>query len=145
MTLITYETAQEEILERFKALWDPTSHPVEYENVAQISGQTIPPTTDTPWARVQVRHAEGAQFTLGASSANRRYNRTGTLTVQIFTTIGKGAVLGLQLAELIVAGFEPHSTTSGISFFNVRTAEIGSDGSWFQVQAIAEFEYVSTR
>lgn len=95
------------------------------------------------WARAQVRHVTAEQAGLvDASSGVRRYTNRGIVTVQLFTAGGRD---GLTTADPIVSSikgaFQGVSTPNGVWFRNVRTNEIGNDGSWFQTNILADFEY----
>lgn len=132
----TYQQAKDEILGQFKTAWDATGHEARYENTAGD-----PPTTVAPWARVSLRHFGGEQASLAGDSGTRRWERTGIVTVQIFVPTGEGLSEAYDLAKIVADAYEGQATASQVWFRNVRVNEVGPDGSWFQVNVIAEFIY----
>lgn len=131
----TFAEAYGEILTKFKAAWDTTGFDALYPNLAGD-----PPTDPAPWARVSISHSPGSQ-TLGDDTTGRRYERYGLLLVQVFVPTGEGLPRALNLAKIITDAFEGATTPSGVWFRNVRVNEVGPDGSWYQVNVIAEFTY----
>lgn len=97
------------------------------------------------WARISVLHTNGFQASLAGDSGRRRWRRTGTVFVDIFTPTGDGLSLADKLTMVAMRAFEGNSTSSGIWFRNVRPEEIGPDGVWFQTQVRADFEYDEVR
>lgn len=106
-----------------------------------VTKDTSPPTTEA-WARFTIRHGRDGQRTLG-STGNRRFGRSGIITIQVFTPLVAGG--GLSLAEnlAIIArdAYEGVGTPEGVWFRNVRITEVGDEGAWHQDNVIAEFEY----
>lgn len=136
----TFATAYDEILALFKAAWDTTAHSanVDYENVAF----TIPAADGTnAWARPRVRHASGGDGSLAGGLGTKSYDRTGVLLVQVFTSAGAGLVEGHALAKIVADAFDGVRTASGVWFRNVRLAEVGPDGEWFQLNISVDFAY----
>ena len=133
----TFKEAEDLILAVIKTAWDTTGHPMLWEGV----GSDAIPTTKAPWARTTLRHATGRQATLSDESSNKRFERTGFVTIQIFTPIGKGKGTGLTLAKVLADAMEGKDASVGIWFQNVRINEIGIDGDWFQINFISDFIY----
>lgn len=130
--------ARDAILTLFRVAWlaDATSQnvPLYYWDV------TADAPTDDEWARVTVRHLTGGNAAIG----NKLFERTGVVTVQIFTQFGTGNVLSDELAQIAVNAFDGQST-GAVWFRNVRVTEIGQDGQWFNVNVYAEFEYTERK
>lgn len=133
-----FETAVDEIFDLFAAAWNTTGYPVDYENLRN-DGTTVkvPPSTRTPWARVNLRHVTGGNAAIG----NKLFDRGGVLTVQIFIVVGVSLTPAYQLAKTVANAFQGQSTPSAVWFRNVRINEIGNDGSWYQTNVLADFEY----
>lgn len=97
------------------------------------------PTTDE-FARLNIRHNDGEQSSMGAPG-NNRFRRFGVVTVQIFQKQGKFGADARELAEnalALFAGIE----NSGITYYNSSVREIGNDGrGWYQINVITEFRY----
>ena len=140
----TLTSARHEIHQAFQTVWDSGS--------AALNGGVIPPISydavafDTPtaaaWARIRIRHEQGEQVTLGPP-AQKRFNKTGTVIVSIFTPVStsldtsKAEALGI----LAKSAFEGKATPSQVWFRDVSINEIGVEESWFQVDVIATFNY----
>ena len=141
----TLDQARDEILGVLKAAWDvgveSTGLPMQYPN---IGGQE--PPVSGAWGRATVRHTAGFQATLRGAVGERRFRHLGTVTVQLFVPSGEGQGLSDALAKIVMAAFEGVTTSPGhVIFRNVKTVEIGPDGQFFQVNALAEFEYDEVR
>lgn len=150
MSLPTFDSARDEILGLFKTQWDAETPAVNGGNVPRVEWPGVdsgsPPPAGAAWARIVVRHATSRQTTFG-ETGNRRFTRPGLVTVQVFAPTADG--IGLSLAEklAIIArdAFEGRGTASGIWFRNVRITEIGPDGTWYQMNVLAEFQYDELR
>ncbi len=154
MAGLTYEEARDYILDKFKAAWDVPAVKTlmqsgGYGNVApEVEYQNVKPAKNAlsdgnkPWARATVRHATAEQRSMG-TTGGRIFTRRGVVTVQIFVPVGKqGLVLADRLGKMAADAFEGEETSTGdIWFRNVTYREVGVDGNWFQVNALAEFEY----
>jgi len=145
MTFPTFVTASDEILGLFKTAWDA--------NTAAVAGSVPavrwpgvdsgdPPSPAAPFARIAIHHGTGQQRTLG-QTGSRRFERQGTVVVQILTPISSGGGLRLaqQLAIIVRDAFEGKGTASGIWFRNVSTREVGPDGTWNRINVTADFLY----
>lgn len=138
----TFREASREIHDLFKAAWDTTGHPVDYEGVKDGGTSVkLPPTSKTNWARVTLRHIGGGNASLVNGVGQQLFNRTGLLTVQIFTPVGKGFSGAYDLAKIVTDSFEGEATSSAIWFRNVRINEIGRDGNWMQLNVLIDFTY----
>lgn len=133
---LTHQQARDEILDVFKAAWDPTGYDVHYEDVRKQRNKD-----EEPWAIVTLKHASGFQATLSGAVGSRTFARLGFLTVQIFTPNGKGLQEAYDLAKVVSDVFEGTSTPGGVWFRNVRLNEVGRDGEFFQLNVIVEFRY----
>lgn len=145
MPIANITAARDAIIDHFKAAWDAMDLEVG-ESIPEViyddAENEIPDGRDS-WVRVSVRHAAGAQATLGGVGG-RRFRKTGDVTVYVFTPVGGGLTRNDALAKVAVDAFEGESTGGAggaIVFRNVRSQEIGRDGAWFQTNVIADFEY----
>lgn len=146
---LTFEQARDAILTRFReqllddygAIMDTDEDAVVYWDNLSSNGQ---PPQDKPWFRVVVRHTDSDQSSLGEAN-NRRFNRVGLVSVQVFTPAGaRGLTLADQLGKMAVDAFEGKEA-DGVWFRNVRLQEIGPDGPWFQYNVTASFTYDQTK
>jgi hypothetical protein len=138
--------AYDEILGAFRTAWEAnagafnggTPPEVRYDGV----GDSGPPASADPWARIQIRHVAGEQATLQGSGNKRRFRRAGIITVQVFYPLKRAALSNSRsLAEVARGAYEGKATASHIWFRNVRIQEIGPDGSWYQTNVLVDFEY----
>lgn len=99
-----------------------------------------PPDDKDTWARLNIRHNQGEQSTMGAPGSNR-FRRFGFVTVQIFQKQGDYGIAARELAENALALFAGVEN-NGINYFNGTIREIGNDGrGWYQINVITEFRY----
>lgn len=130
---LTITQARDEILALFMTAWNAqvTVPPVFYWDITHD-----PPVQDA-WARIIVQHITGQNDGI----TNRRFSRTGVVTVQIFTRFGAGLSQNDTLTKIAADAFQGKATPGGAWFRNVRLREIGQDGQWFHSQVLADFEY----
>ena len=95
------------------------------------------------WARASIKHFDGqfSRQSLASSDGTKNYQRDGNITVGIFTPIGDGVDLNSGLASIVVNSFEGKRTPNGVWFRNIRFHEVGVDGTWFQTNVKADFNY----
>lgn len=124
--------AREAIYQRFTTLWlDQTEFTLDNEE--------FKPPSVTPWVRVIVRNTSSAQETLGPIG-NRRYNRKGSIIIQVRVLGNTGTEQSGELADNARNIFE------GTSFSQVNVndsivKEIGTDGKWFLTNVESFFFY----
>jgi len=137
----TVDQANSDILTVFKTAWDTTGLTALYENTA---GER--PSGQVSWARVSVRHGDANQDAVSGGVSNRRYERSGILTVQIFIPNGEGGLsAGYALGKVLTDAFEGIATPRQVWFRNVRVNEVGPDDEWFQFNFLADFTYTEVR
>ena len=93
--------------------------------------------TDDVWNRITVRHVGGGNAGIGG----KLFDRTGLLTVQIFTIYGDGILTSDALAKRVLDTFDGKSSAGGVWFTNGRPNEIGIDGRYFNTNVLFDFEY----
>jgi hypothetical protein len=111
--------AREAVYQRFVDQY--TSTPFTFENES-----FSPP--ETAWVRISVRNTAGGQETLGRLG-NRRFRRSATIVVQVFTPLDAGMSEGDTLANEVLGIFE------AVEFGDLDTndglvRESPSDGKW---------------
>jgi hypothetical protein len=120
--------------------------PVDYEDKPRNpNDDPIPPKEQQPWIRIKMEHTFGRQVTLANEIGQRRFRKFGVITVQLFCPLGSSLREPERLGILLNNALEGASTPHDVLFRNVRMNEEGSDGHWFQVNVIADFEYDSVR
>ena len=145
----TFAEARDAIQSRFKAQFDAdvlaivggSDKPlVVWDNVA-LTGE---PPKDKAWFRVNVKHSDGDQVSLG-EAGTRKFSRDGIVTVQIFIPAGaRGLALADRLGKMTVDAFEGKAA-AGVWFRRVKLVEVGPDGPWFQYNVTAAFTYELTK
>lgn len=143
---LTFAQARDEILTLFKTAWDAGAESAGKTVIYPDAKNTVPETNDgngdpDVWARVSVVHTTGEQATLSNHLGQQRFQRNGIFTAQVFSPIGTGLSIGDNLYKIVVDAFEGKASPGGVWFTNVSVNEIGPEGSWFQTNITADFEY----
>lgn len=94
---------------------------------------------ETEWVRFTIRHTDGGQETLGRVG-NRRYERSGSLFISVFTPTEIGTSLADTLALNALTIFEGTSF-SGVTINDCVSREKGANGKWYQVLVECAFLY----
>lgn len=129
--------AVNDILANFTAVWA--------DRACDIPGSPfVAPSIDTVWARWRIQHSTGAQGSLANVVGKRRFVRSGTVFIQIFTPLNAGVELAYSLAEIVVGAYEGKRTASGAWFRNVRMNEVDGNGDvagMQQINVLVDFDY----
>ena len=96
------------------------------------------PDSPALFGRAIVRHGRGTRTTLGVN----RFRRFGTVFVQAFVPQGSRRDLAIlrDLTDDIAHAIE-EATIAGIRIQDVDINELGSDGTYFQINVAAQFTY----
>lgn len=136
--MVTTQVARETV---YQAFVDGIGLPVAQYTFAN---ENFTPPPSLPWVRLSVQHQTGNQETLGAVG-NRRFERAGQITMQIFVVKDDG----LRDMDALIATcrglFEGRTLTGPIRCTDADVQEIGNDGPWFQVNIDVNFAYEETR
>lgn len=145
MTVQTPTQARDDVYTLIMDAWGEEG-PVDFwDKPRNPNDSPIPPKEQIPWLRVKMVHSGGGQQTLANEIGNRRFNKSGIITVQIFTPLGSSLLEPERLGILLNNALEGASTPHDVRLRNVRMNEIGSDGHWFQINVDADFEYDTIR
>lgn len=130
----TQMSAVDEMLTLVKTTWDAQAGgaPLYYDN--QDADRPEVPGT---FGRASIRHFSGGQISLGDQSLKRR---SGALFVQIFVPQGNGQYEIRNLSDQIMFALED-ANSSVVRLKNVQLNELGADGTYFQVNVVADFSY----
>jgi hypothetical protein len=132
--MVTLAVAREVIYQKWVDDWGATS-------LFTFDNEKYNPPSGSAWARVGVRHRGSALESIGGAG-NNNYQRTGVLFVQVFTPIDQGVSEADSLSQAARAIFEGITlSNNAIRFNNAVIREVGSDGSWYQVNVECEFQY----
>lgn len=129
--------ATDAILAAFHEAW-ADRYPVEWPN-HQPDGPKLS-EGDSPWARVTIRHEGSDQASLG-EVGGRVFTREGTVTVQVFVPSGKRGLIDADELAMVATNAYEGKTHGGVRFYRVGAKTVGHDGPWFQVNAVADFEF----
>lgn len=132
--MTTQAQARETIYGAFKSEWADRA-PYYFDN-------EVVNTETGDWVRLTVRHQVSAQETLGPVG-NRKFQRNGTIIIQLFTKLGSATEEVDTLSSVIRAIYEG-KTLQGVNFNSVTVREIGPSGSWYQTNIEAPFNYTET-
>lgn len=107
-----------------------------------VDDSATPPPATQPYARVTIRHLDGAQTTMG-EVGNRRFSKFGNIFVQVFTPLSlkTGLTLLENLATIALGAFEGKVTPSGVWFRNAVIRESEPYQGWNQATVVANFLY----
>lgn len=143
MTAVTMATAVAEMEARFRNAWTP--------RLAAYPNQDFDlPAPSVVWARWSCQHATGNQASLANVIGRRKWNRQGSIIVQVFTPLNASELSAYDTAEIVVGAYEGKTTPSGVWFRNVRVQEANRDinggvaantALWQQRNVIADFLY----
>lgn len=136
---MTFDEARDIMLAVFKAAWDPTGNPVFWTDVPGKK-----PPSERVWARVTIRHATGHQGSLKGAAGTQRWNRTGTIFVQVFAPVGDGSTAGYTAAQIVVNAYQA-ARNPDVWFRNVRMNEVGASGAFEQFNVLVDFSYDDVR
>ncbi len=130
----TQMSAVDEMLTLVKTTWDAQTAgaPLYYDNM-----DAERPDNPSTFGRAIVRHFDGRQISLGDQSLKRRF---GSLFVQIFMPQGGGQYEIRNLSDQMMFALED-ANLSVTRLKNVQINELGTDGTYFQVNVVADFSY----
>jgi len=119
--------------------------PIYWDDLPGNSPDAEGPDTQ-PWARWVMRHDTGNQASLGRNGGKQRWDRTGTIFIQLFALPGDGLSALDALTKTVVDAYEGKSTTPGhVWFRNVTAREIGTANGWTQVNVVIDFTYTEIK
>ena len=131
---MTPNDALDEMLGVFKAAWDTTGYTAAYSDQA---GK--PPTTEVPWARVTVRHDQGAQSSLANGIGAKKYTHGGTIFAELYEPMGDGGGQGLIHARLVLNAYR--QARGAVWYRNHRFRETEPEGAFTRFLCAIDFVY----
>lgn len=152
--MITFKQGTEEIFRRAGLAWQEAHLQVTGKPapVASCAGNGVerPNLLDIPWCYVEVKSVGGDRR--GVSEAdthgNVRYENFGVIIIQVFAprSGASGKQLARDLADQVRNRFRGHITQGGVAFYEARIDDsIPPEANWWQVNAIAEWEFDEMR
>lgn len=140
-----FEQAADVVLGTFRAAWIASAPGVNGGELPDVEWPGIKypdPKSREPkaWARIVCRHTQASQRSLGPEG-QRKFDREGIVSVQVFTPVGeRGLTLGQRLGKVALDAFEGRDI-DGVFFRRAALREAGPDAHWDQVNVTAEFTY----
>lgn len=132
----TYEQARDDIAAQVRPAL--VGVPTQWPDVAPVG---VWPPASGRWAQVVIKHAVGFQTTLSGDAGQRRFARTGVLTVKLCAPKGDGLSACYQLAKLVGDVLEGQATPRQVWFRDVQVNELDTKGNFSQVNVTATFTY----
>ena len=135
MAVTTMAEARDAINGMLTPVWNTASGsaPLFYDNK---DGQA-PAVTGT-YGRIAIRWAGGTRAALGP---NGTWRRAGFVFIQIFVPHGSKTTVADGIAEALTQALELPGAVQNIWFRDAGPQDIGSDGTYHQVNVVAEFQY----
>lgn len=97
------------------------------------------------WARWTLTHTDGQQRTLAGPDGLSRHSKSGIVSVELFTPLGKGVKAAYDAAQIVLGAYEGKRTPSDVWFRNARIADDGEgqggDKGWWSTLVIVDFTY----
>lgn len=109
--------------------------PIYYDNL-----DVDRPDDLTIYGRAVVRHDSGTRSTLGGAGQSR-WRRAGTMYVQCFIKQGHAVAPIRTLSDAVAHALEDAPASLGVRIADVDINELGSDGTYFQINVAADFTY----
>lgn len=134
----TVEQARDEIFALLKAARDTVSPGLTliYDDMKAPN-----PTDAAPWARASVRHTGGGEISISGGNGKRRYNRLGTVYVNLFCQPGDGLRKLDPLVKMALDAYEGKSTPGGVWFTKAQVRELGIVQGYYQINVLVNFSY----
>lgn len=129
----------------FYEAWKETETLLGYLPVVHWQGvaEDKTPNVTEAWARYLIRHTGSRQATFGEKS-NRRFTRSGIITIQVFAPIGVrggGLTTAEQLSQIARDCYEGVQTGNDLMFRNAKIVEVGPTNGWYQYNVTIDFQY----
>jgi len=141
MSTINYTRAQlmDALFGLTKTTWEANTSGLELHFENQDEARPNPPAM---FARAELAHAFSDIVSLGAPGHGVRMNRRfGSLIIQIFVPSGTGVFEAGEVADAMALAFESATFNGGLRIEGASINEIGSDGTYWQLNVLVEFQY----
>ena len=134
-----FQSVHRIIKTRFNVNWGATTK-IAWDNVDfRPTEDTTEGDSLTEWVRVNIRHGEAEQMSMGAVGG-RLFRNVGVVVIQIFVVIGGSLDRSMALADIARGIFEG-VTDTGVVFRAPSVREVGQSGAWYQVNVTTEFQW----
>lgn len=136
--------ARDELMALAKAAIDAAPFATSPKVLWQASLEDRPDNGKDTWARVGLTHNPRAGQAVGIggpADGPRLYHYYGQLYIQLFTPLGDGLSLSDAVSKVLVQALRRGRTPSNVRTSNAVSVEVGRDGTWYQVNVLADFSY----
>lgn len=135
---MTEKEANEAVLARWIASWSSLQPlvPFCFENEAALAVDT--------WARVKAQFPGSRQVSTGPVGT-RRFERTGTIFVQLFVPVDQGTAALLDLVQAVRTTFESQQLAADLWTYATGVAPAIEDGRWFMRVCSTPVTFYETR
>lgn len=141
----SFNEGRDGCLKPFKDAWDLTGFPAVYPDVAKTPSDTGDTPSTNVWARATIRHADGFQSSLtGPLEGKKRHTNIGTVIIQVFGAQGDGSTAAYDAAQTVATAYRK-APSGPVWFRRVRINEIGTSGTYNQINVSADFSYDDVR
>lgn len=100
---------------------------------------------NVPWYRVSVRELVGARANLNGVVGQRKYERTGLLSIQYFNLTNIGVKDITEKAELARDYFEDRRLSDDVIYLTADVRQQLPDGKWKPILVEVTFEYTDRK
>lgn len=138
----TVETARDEINTMLKDAWEAASRT---EKLFYDDTKNEKDPDRSSWARISVRHTLGGESSISGGNGKGRYERTGTVYVNLFSDPGDGLRDLDPLVKIVLDAYEGKATPSQVWFRRARVREQGIVNSWYQINVLIDFTYTEQK
>ena len=135
--IVDYPEVNEAIIRRFSKAWTPTR--IQWTQ----ANEKFKEPASKAWAEILVEPSISRQASTGQKGL-RRFDRLGTIYVQIYTPAGSRTKLSAELTKIVVDAFEGNSDLKGcLRFGDVTTSSDGvdEDKGAYRVDIDIDFSY----
>ena len=138
----TPATFQDSILASFTTLWAGRT-PIAHVNLPFDPDTAFSPkTNDDAYVRISFLNDSDGEQNRGSSIFERR----GVVTVQIYARAGQGSDVIQAHVDAVLGFMELNSADVKDGYINrPRVIEIGSNGTWFEIDVTASWVYFTSR
>lgn len=134
------EEAADDLFTLITQVWQantPAGTPLYYDNQDEKR-----PANPALFGRTVLRHFGSSRETVGNAGENSAlFRRRGSVYVQIFVPQGSGTSVARAVAEAMIEAFEDADSTLGVRLTNSDINELGSDGTYWQINVVSDFSY----
>jgi hypothetical protein len=101
--------------------------------------KTTTPPDESPWVRVNIRHAGADPASVGDSTA-AMHRHDGMVVVEVFAPIDEGEGTVDAYCDDVAGIFRDYRAQQGLRFRSPYTINVGQTGAWFKKDVLIPFQ-----